>query len=123
MLRKNPDPKCVGILKKIETGEIQGFISTITAFELYYGAYLFHDTCKAINSLNKLLLIFKVLDLPIQVSMSAGRIGAELKNKGLEIDFRDLLIGATALNNNLKLVTLNKKHFSRVDNLEIIEMR
>jgi predicted nucleic acid-binding protein len=46
-----------------------------------------------------------------------------LKNKGLEIDFRDLLIGATALNNNLKLVTLNKKHFSRVDNLEIIEMR
>jgi|GEM_PF-2421833 len=45
-----------------------------------------------------------------------------MKNNGLEIDFRDLLIGVTALNFNLKLVTLNKKHFSRIPDLEMVDM-
>jgi len=77
VLRKNPDSNCIGLLKKIESGEIQGFVSTITVFELYYGAYLFHDTGKAVNSVNKLLSIFEVLDLPVKVGMRAGKIGAE----------------------------------------------
>jgi len=122
VLRKNPDSNCVELIKKIERGEINGFVSMITVFELYYGAYLFHDSKKAVNSVNRLLSIFEVLDLSISVSMHAGKIGAELKNNGLEIDFRDLLIGSTALNYNLKLVTLNKSHFSRISGLEIIDI-
>jgi predicted nucleic acid-binding protein len=36
------------------------------------------------------------------------------------IEIPDMLIGATAKANNLKLATLNKKHFERIKNLEII---
>jgi tRNA(fMet)-specific endonuclease VapC len=122
VLRNNPDQNCVKLVKQIESENIKGIISTITVFELYYGAYLFHDTGKAVNSVNKLLSIFEVLDLPMRISMQAGKIGAELKNNGLEIDFRDLLIGVTALNFNLKLATLNKKHFSRIPGLEMVEI-
>ncbi|MDI6729984.1 MAG: hypothetical protein QMD06_00355 [Candidatus Altarchaeum sp.] len=39
VLKKNPDSNCVEFVKKIERGEIKDFVSTITSFELYYGAY------------------------------------------------------------------------------------
>lgn len=37
------------------------------------------------------------------------------------IEFRDIFIAATAIANNLPLLTLNEKHFSRVDNLSLVD--
>lgn len=36
------------------------------------------------------------------------------------IDIEDILIGATALSNGMKLATDNKNHFDRIEGLEII---
>jgi tRNA(fMet)-specific endonuclease VapC len=44
----------------------------------------------------------------------------QLKTDNKLIEIPDILIGATAKGNNLKLATLNKKHFERIKNLEII---
>lgn len=43
----------------------------------------------------------------------------ELERKGTPVDDFDLLIGCTALANNLIMVTDNVKHFSRIPNLVI----
>ena len=44
----------------------------------------------------------------------------QLKQDNKLIEIPDILIGATAKANKLKLATLNKKHFERVKNLELI---
>ena len=42
-----------------------------------------------------------------------------LKKSGLIIDEFDILIGATAIANNMILVTRNIKHFERLENIKI----
>lgn len=50
--------------------------------------------------------------------MNFAELKADLKLKGTPIDDFDLLIGATAITNNLTLVTDNTKHFSRIEKLK-----
>jgi tRNA(fMet)-specific endonuclease VapC len=43
-----------------------------------------------------------------------------LKKDSKLIEIPDILIAATAQANQLKLATLNKKHFERINSLEIV---
>ena len=51
----------------------------------------------------------------------AVAINKELKNKRKQIDIADLFIAAIAIGNELPFVTLNKKHFERIDRLQVVE--
>ncbi|MBD9167850.1 MAG: type II toxin-antitoxin system VapC family toxin [Parabacteroides johnsonii] len=53
------------------------------------------------------------------VNKSYGQIKANLECKGLRIDDFDILIGATALQNKLVMVTANIGHLNRIPNLII----
>jgi len=44
---------------------------------------------------------------------------ARLKKAGNIVDDLDLLIGATAIENNMILVTNNEKHFTRLQNIKV----
>jgi len=50
----------------------------------------------------------------------AIEITKQLKASNKLIEIPDIFIGATAKANNLKIATLNKKHFERIPDLEII---
>jgi predicted nucleic acid-binding protein len=50
----------------------------------------------------------------------ASKIGRGLVKAGKMIHPMDLMIGSTALVNDMALVTKNKKHFSRIKGLELI---
>jgi tRNA(fMet)-specific endonuclease VapC len=50
-----------------------------------------------------------------------GRIWAELKAAGKIIGALDLIIAATALESGYAVATFNKKHFSQVPDLTVIE--
>ena len=60
-----------------------------------------------------------VLPLDSKVIETYARIKAGTLRAGLSIGEFDLLIGATALANNLKVATLNTKDFSKIPNLVI----
>lgn len=53
--------------------------------------------------------------------MEAANIDAVLKKKRKQIAIPDLFIAATAIHYNIPLVTLNKKHFDRVDKIQLVE--
>lgn len=53
-------------------------------------------------------------------SEAAIDIYKDLKKQNKIIDLADLLIGACAVAYDLKLATLNKKHFQRIKNLQLI---
>lgn len=52
---------------------------------------------------------------------TAVKINAGLKRKKKKADLADLLIAATALTNDFAIATLNKKHFSQIENLIVID--
>ncbi|WP_425549969.1 type II toxin-antitoxin system VapC family toxin [Compostibacter hankyongensis] len=51
---------------------------------------------------------------------TAVKINSSLKRKRKQIDIADLFIAATAITHNLPLATLNKKHFNRIEELNIL---
>ncbi len=101
-----------------EIGEENCYLSEITIAELKYGAE--NSIQKERNKKNneefyskfKILPIFPVLDIYAQEK-------ARLKTKGRVIDDFDLLLGATALYNNLTLVTRNVKDFANLNEIII----
>ena len=92
-------------------------ISSIISFELYCGAI---DNTKKMKEIRSLVGSFKIYDFTNFLSEISASIYLDLKSKGISIDTNDIFIAATALTNNLKLCTLNTKHFSRIHNLKLI---
>ncbi len=64
-------------------------------------------------------------DLPVLpfsdlVAVEAAKIYHRLRLSNKMIEFRDIFIASTCLVNDLPLLTLNKKHFTRIKGLEIL---
>jgi tRNA(fMet)-specific endonuclease VapC len=62
-----------------------------------------------------------VLPFTDVIAQKAADIYHQLKHNNQLIEFRDIFIAATCIVNDLPLVTLNKKHFQRIDGLEILK--
>jgi tRNA(fMet)-specific endonuclease VapC len=90
-------------------------ISAITEYEIYCGA-----NNEQLIFWKKLLDNIKVVPFDHKVVEYAVAINNELKKKRKQIDIADLFIASSALAHNFRFATLNKKHFERIDNLEII---
>ncbi len=87
-------------------------ISTITQFEFLVGA-----NPKNVKFIQNLTTKLSVLPFDSKCVAIAVRIFLDLKMKNKLISLPDIFIAATAISNNLPLQTLNKKHFSRIENL------
>lgn len=62
----------------------------------------------------------EILSFDNESSEIAAQIYLDLKAKGQLIPTDDILIAATAIRNEMKLATLNKKDFNRIDGLQIL---
>ena len=115
---------CIALLKKSpsviqrikEVGTHSCKISDITLAELYFGAFK-SGKAKHFNDVSEISKLFEVF--PIHYTRKYGEIRWELEKQGLRIGDMDIFIAATALEEELILVTGNVKHFSRIQNLKI----
>ena len=64
-----------------------------------------------------------VLPFDSETSKVAVEIFRGLKMKSKLIEVPDILIAATAIKNNMQLATLNKKHFERIEGLQLVELK
>lgn len=107
------------INKKIEQVGVQNcFISEMTVAELKYGV----ENSKSKESLRKIVEAFvpKFTIIPVFNSLDIyAKEKARLRKSGFMIDDFDLLIGATAINHNMIMVTNNVAHLSRLENIII----
>ena len=93
-------------------------VSVITEYEIYYDSNddqdLYWDE-----------FFSKIVSLPYnsETNRVTTKIERELKRKNKKIDKPDLMIAGTAIANNMKLATLNVKHFERIDELELIKRK
>ena len=84
--------------------------------ELYFGAFKSGKE-KHFNDVSEISKLFE--KLPIQYTRKYGEIRWELEKRGLRIGDMDMFIAATALEEDLILVTGNVKHFERIPGLKI----
>lgn len=94
------------------------FISEITVAELKYGAENSKNVEKNRIVVDKFVEYFKIIPIFNSLDIYAME-KARLRKNGMIIDDFDLLIGASAVANNMILVTANEQHFSRMNNITI----
>jgi len=92
-------------------------ISEISIAELKFGAYnseKITENLKVIDQLIEQVNVYQILPCLDVYAKEKTR----LRKIGNIVDEFDLLIGATAIHNNLILVTRNLKHFERLESIE-----
>ena len=103
----------------LEAGIEHCAVSEITLAEIVAGAYK--------GGIDKhrheiMFLKEKFSILPISPYLETyGRIRAELEIKGERLDSFDLLLGATALDENLTIVTHNQRHLGCIKGIRLLD--
>jgi tRNA(fMet)-specific endonuclease VapC len=94
------------------------FLSEITIAELKFGVENSENKERNRANVEKFLKLFQVIPISACLDVYA-REKARLKSQGNLLDDFDLLIGCTAIANDLILVTRNAKHFERLSSLKL----
>lgn len=94
------------------------FLSEITIAELKFGVENSENKEKNRENVEKFIKLFQIIPISSCIDIYASE-KAKLKIQGNLIDDFDLLIGCTAIANELILVTRNVKHFERLSSLKL----
>ncbi len=94
------------------------YVSEVTIAELKFGAENSENIERNRKTVDQFVSKFTVIPIFNSLDIYA-REKARLRKKGLPLDDFDLLIGATAISNNLTLVTRNVSDFERLRGIEI----
>ena len=107
------------IESKVKSVGIQNcFIAEITVAELLFGAEYSSDIQKHLTQVRSFEHKFSVLPIYEAFPIYAKE-KARLWREGKKIAEFDLLIGTTAVFHQLTMVTRNRKHFERIENIQI----
>ena len=95
------------------------FISVITSYELWFGAF---KSARQVENVARVdALLFQVLSLDKEDARVAGEVRAALESQGRPIGPYDLLIAGQAMARELTLVTNNSREFGRVKGLQVVD--
>ena len=102
----------------LERGEENCFISDITVAELLYGAKKSNNPNKSLQITSEFINSFSVVHIYDSLETYADN-RVLLEKQGQKLDDFDLLIGSTAVKNNMIMVTDNVKHLARIPDIII----
>lgn len=94
-------------------------VSIISLAELYEGVYYSNNPESQIMGLNNFLKGTTILGIDNKIAQIFGNLRGDLRKKKNLIDNFDLLIAATCICLDLKLLTGNYKHFERIPDLKL----
>ena len=94
-------------------------VTSITIMELWRGAMLSNSQTKEKEKIDEILDSVLIYNFTEREAKKAGEIEAELIQQGKKIEIEDVMIAATALIRNEKVLTRNTKHFHDIWGLNI----
>ncbi|MGB3493204.1 MAG: type II toxin-antitoxin system VapC family toxin [Elainellaceae cyanobacterium] len=107
-----------------QTSPVDIAVSAITVMELRYGLALNPQRVQTVEpAIASILSSVNILPFSSTEADQAAQIRAVLKSQGQPIGAYDVLIAATALQNNLIMVTANQREFERVPDLQLENWR
>jgi tRNA(fMet)-specific endonuclease VapC len=113
----NQDKATTEKMSRIPIGDMA--ISIVTIAELQFGAFNSSKVKENLERIQYIRSIIKTINLNTAITEEYAKIKSGLRKSGNIIDDFDILIGSTAIVNNLILVTNNEQHFNRMDNIII----
>ena len=119
LLRRAPAP---ALLRRMAATPVEDqATSSITAGELWYGAYRLRERAADLADRieQTLLSNLPVLAFDVDAAKVYGGIRADLEHGGTPIGDADMRIAAVALAHDLVVVTGNTRHFERVTGLAV----
>ncbi len=117
-----------GIDEKVERLDDQGrhAVSMVTVTELQVGVNLQYERGttahqRATENLTRLLARFELLGINRPVAVAAAEIITSLRQTGDRLDdLHDVYIGATAMVEQLPVLTSNTAHFERIEDVQVL---
>ena len=97
-------------------------ISVISLAELYEGVLYSANPQRDEESLQRFLVGVYFVEIDIETCRIFATERGRLRAEGNLIEDFDLMIGATAIRHDLTLLTNNRRHFSRLDGLQIVSV-
>ena len=96
-------------------------ISILSVAELYEGAFYSKDPSASEQALQRFIDSIEVLELDDATCRIFAQERGRLRAAGTIIGDFDILIGATAIRHGLIVLTNNRRHFSRLQGIEIVD--
>jgi len=99
----------------------QFIIDLLSRYDLKVSSIVYYEFCIGVyrtgrEYLKKLVdKYFKIIPFSREVADKTAEIQAELMDKGMLMDHRDIIIGVTAIVSDAQLWTKNIKHFKRLE--------
>ena len=93
-------------------------LSVISLAELYEGVYYARDPDKSQAALDAFLEDVAVLGIDEEICRRFGKERGRLRKEGQLIGDFDLLIGSTALQHNLTVLTNNRRPFELIESVQ-----
>lgn len=111
---KGREPGASATEKVVKNG--QCYVTSVTVYELLFGV------ARARKEIGEaaLLGIMSILPFDGKIAKRAAELHAELIGRNQDIGVKDVFIAACCLEHAMPIVTANKRHFSRVPELEVI---
>jgi tRNA(fMet)-specific endonuclease VapC len=106
-------------------GDQEAALSAIGLTELIHGIYRAQTPeirLRRESFLNELLADLTVYPYTKETAILAGKLDGEQQSRGVVIPFGDLLIGATALSLDYKVLTGNLRDFRRIPGLTVMQL-
>jgi len=91
--------------------------TSVNAFELLKGVS--NVSRHKEEKIRTFLSRFNILNFDFESSKKAAKIFSNLKESGNSLDLADIMIASIAITNNQPLLTKNKKHFERIEELRL----
>ena len=88
----------------------------VCVFELLAGV----RSERHVQQRRQLLDLSEIAETDRDISEKAAELFTELRSKGITIDNEDLIIAASSIILDLLLLTVNKKHFGYIVNLDLV---
>ena len=95
-------------------------VSIVAVAEVYEGAFGMTDPEGMLAAFQEFLGSYAILPLNDSFVERFARLRAGLRRQGQLIPDMDLLIAATALHDDLTLLTCNVRHFARIPELRLV---
>ena len=112
-------PRAQDLLERVSDEGLA--VSIIAVAEVYEGAFGTPDPEATLTGLRDFLGDFTILPVTDPIVAHFARMRAALRQQGQLIPDMDLLIAATAITDDLTLITRNVRHFARLPDLRLYQ--